>query len=984
MDHPIYQKSIPFIVYARHDFAAEEPDEICFKNFSPICVVERDELYTDGWWKGIAGDNPNELGLFPHSFTTAFQESIIPKDISNDKIKLANKLLSHTTAFLNSSSYKDPNKSPETISLVSNNDLNQNNSITPINTQLSSIQTSEMTPVTTSIKETSNKPTNVPFDSFYIPTPNSLSVSSSHNQLSDIIYEDPNFNNTTKPFSNSQRFSQDQIPPSIEELTEPPTVPTSPVISSKEMFPEIEFNNGEPKIDSNANYIESKVDSNDIESKVDSKPNLRLSIIDTKISNEPLNSPKSDTTVVTPQAISFNSSTYNVNSFIVGSPDKNKSSVNEIDNIDKIDKIEKDFEIIDDIPMEFSKNISIDGFKPSREIDDTMQNQSEDLDNEDIKKNSLLNRRVTITKANNKQFNLQSDINSPEPNENTIVLSSDEMYFLLNGNMTQYFTDWDADTVSNWVRSQPDLLKFDGKITGYSGAELSTFSPEDFHDTCYIENMSDCHTVAKAIDAAIELCQLSVEESVTESKLKEDIDMVENEKNISKDKGVAYINPTLPSRNSSGFPDNINTFSSKRKMSYKAKNSINTSYEQSPNTFVSIFKKNSNPSSPVENQKDNVKSNKIHSLSMINSGNNNIKNISLNKKSQNGSGRMSVQDEYNRLLDTQYEGWLWVKGAGGKDVGSTNSKLSSKLFGNILGNSNAVNSNSNASPHLGMVETGWHKRWCTLGSDKFYIFSDKYVPGKSAPILIAAVPLNENQYTVTGLFDNFMSSQTKKTNPNEIQKLFESCKSSINTVVDSKRKVWKNDHKPPTEFCFTLLHKPFSNLKRKNVKKVVVTTSEINSENKADDEDYDAEFDIYSHYAEDVDKFNEDRKENIDNTKKHLSSIITVEEKTRPLDEYDVQFEMTRSYQRMYSFAALDQLSAVTWVNKLVRVAQQPQSIVPEFPGDETNTRIVGPYVVNSSSVVYNTIPLRTSKNSSRKGLELIPIRDLLNNESVA
>lgn len=38
-------------MYALHDFAAENPDELPFKAGETIIVVERDELYGDGWWK---------------------------------------------------------------------------------------------------------------------------------------------------------------------------------------------------------------------------------------------------------------------------------------------------------------------------------------------------------------------------------------------------------------------------------------------------------------------------------------------------------------------------------------------------------------------------------------------------------------------------------------------------------------------------------------------------------------------------------------------------------------------------------------------------------------------------------------------------------------------------------------------------------------------------------------------------------------------
>ena len=38
-------------VYARHDFAAEHDDEIAFRAGERIEVVEKDEVYNDGWWQ---------------------------------------------------------------------------------------------------------------------------------------------------------------------------------------------------------------------------------------------------------------------------------------------------------------------------------------------------------------------------------------------------------------------------------------------------------------------------------------------------------------------------------------------------------------------------------------------------------------------------------------------------------------------------------------------------------------------------------------------------------------------------------------------------------------------------------------------------------------------------------------------------------------------------------------------------------------------
>lgn len=39
------------IVYAIHDFVAENEDEIAFNAGESIIVLEKDEKYMDGWWQ---------------------------------------------------------------------------------------------------------------------------------------------------------------------------------------------------------------------------------------------------------------------------------------------------------------------------------------------------------------------------------------------------------------------------------------------------------------------------------------------------------------------------------------------------------------------------------------------------------------------------------------------------------------------------------------------------------------------------------------------------------------------------------------------------------------------------------------------------------------------------------------------------------------------------------------------------------------------
>src|SRR5690349_3738150 len=42
-------------VYALHDFVGENEDEITFYVGESIAVIEKDELYNDGWWQVSGG-----------------------------------------------------------------------------------------------------------------------------------------------------------------------------------------------------------------------------------------------------------------------------------------------------------------------------------------------------------------------------------------------------------------------------------------------------------------------------------------------------------------------------------------------------------------------------------------------------------------------------------------------------------------------------------------------------------------------------------------------------------------------------------------------------------------------------------------------------------------------------------------------------------------------------------------------------------------
>lgn len=61
-------KQTPFVVYGKFNFVAEEPDEICFNYGEPVVVLEKDEQFNDGWWRGQ--NLHGQIGLFPMNFIT--------------------------------------------------------------------------------------------------------------------------------------------------------------------------------------------------------------------------------------------------------------------------------------------------------------------------------------------------------------------------------------------------------------------------------------------------------------------------------------------------------------------------------------------------------------------------------------------------------------------------------------------------------------------------------------------------------------------------------------------------------------------------------------------------------------------------------------------------------------------------------------------------------------------------------------------------
>ncbi|CAG8570950.1 5001_t:CDS:10 [Acaulospora colombiana] len=81
------------VVYAIHPFEAENDDEISFDLGDPITVLEKDDMYGDGWWQGRTTEG--KVGLFPVSYTS-------PNGPGIDKDGSYNNLTMTPTNILNS------------------------------------------------------------------------------------------------------------------------------------------------------------------------------------------------------------------------------------------------------------------------------------------------------------------------------------------------------------------------------------------------------------------------------------------------------------------------------------------------------------------------------------------------------------------------------------------------------------------------------------------------------------------------------------------------------------------------------------------------------------------------------------------------------------------------------------------------------------------------------------------------------------------
>ncbi|KAA1124965.1 polar growth protein [Puccinia graminis f. sp. tritici] len=90
------QPKLVTIVYAIHDFQAENPDELSFSAGEAIEVTEKDDLYGDGWWQGR--NTKGQFGLFPQAYTLP-AASVVPTGSSPSSSKPTPQLTMHETLF---------------------------------------------------------------------------------------------------------------------------------------------------------------------------------------------------------------------------------------------------------------------------------------------------------------------------------------------------------------------------------------------------------------------------------------------------------------------------------------------------------------------------------------------------------------------------------------------------------------------------------------------------------------------------------------------------------------------------------------------------------------------------------------------------------------------------------------------------------------------------------------------------------------------
>lgn len=92
-------------VYATYEFVASASDELSLRLDDRIEIIEKDELYGDGWWKGT-NDN-GQSGIFPKDYVYVAHREDSPHSSSSNPFKETDKDTPGLHTFIGAHSY-DP------------------------------------------------------------------------------------------------------------------------------------------------------------------------------------------------------------------------------------------------------------------------------------------------------------------------------------------------------------------------------------------------------------------------------------------------------------------------------------------------------------------------------------------------------------------------------------------------------------------------------------------------------------------------------------------------------------------------------------------------------------------------------------------------------------------------------------------------------------------------------------------------------------
>ncbi|KAE8227137.1 hypothetical protein CF319_g335 [Tilletia indica] len=121
--------SVADILWALHDFEAEQPDEVSFKAGEKIVVVEKDDEFSDGWYTGT--NESGHTGLFPFAYTTTDQSLALQSKLASTHLHTGAEQAETTTPSTSTSAglaQQQQEQSPSTTSPPTASKSNRRNS----------------------------------------------------------------------------------------------------------------------------------------------------------------------------------------------------------------------------------------------------------------------------------------------------------------------------------------------------------------------------------------------------------------------------------------------------------------------------------------------------------------------------------------------------------------------------------------------------------------------------------------------------------------------------------------------------------------------------------------------------------------------------------------------------------------------------------------------------------------------------------------